>query len=291
LVGDLQTKLAGAQTPVLRATYQKNLDALHQAFKLTSPEVSTEDSLADLPAVQPSVGPDLLDGSVARRFEPIVVEASSHHAGLPTATTFLAVVATLMAASSAYFALSARKFATAATKLESSADLANERQLANQFKPAQVLLDAGILRNRKLSFCNRGTTPIEIAWFGAVYLTKGEKDSATDPAKWDEGLAAKATGFTYSRYNSGFCKDFRLRLGPGEQRDVVFKSDADPRCAFDGQGLFWAASVARGGGPPESASPPAATAGMGKNKRAATEPAADYAAGLIDGECVNLGGS
>jgi len=295
---DLQVKLAGARTPGLRTTYEKNVAALERAYRVLAPEAEMEDLARDLPAAQPTVDADQLERSAAAKrpsaeapeLPSEAAPAKGSSALLPPATTVLAFVATGLITLSAFLALSSSKLRTEVKKEEEASDLVAARQAAAKYASAEELLRSGALRNGRLRLCNRSSRSLEIGWLAAISLQKDDL-----PAGADRALAEQTSGFKVVTYNSGFCgHDFGITLAPGAEQAVEMRSQ-DPRCRFDGQALFYALSVQR---PEEPAPAPAeATAGRaGKKPEAAEKPPGEpgttwWTSGLLNGrdECVSVG--
>jgi len=292
---DLQAKLASARTPTLQATYQRNLDSVAEARRLLAPNLLTEDVLADLPAVQPSVGPDSLDmsdmrGAVA---DPIQVTAdpARSQGAWSAGMTFFIFVSSGLLATFAFFALSTQKINKELAKIASNPEFAKAREEAAQFQTAAKLQKAGILVNGKLRLCNKAAVPLPIRWIGAVRLGKGEM-----PPDADLELAKEASGYKVETFNSAFCPEVHLTLAPGEEKALDFSS-LDGKCKWDGSALFWSLAYdLRTAPPPEAPPPPAAhvTPPKGKKGQAATpaQPSEVFVSGVLNGkdECVALGG-
>ncbi len=292
---DLQVKLAGARTPNLKNTYEKNLAALDRAYRqLSRGPVPIESIAADLPSAQPVLGAELMvEPAHQGRPEPEEeeLEEAAHAKGvsvLPKATSFFVFTATGLLALLAVFGLSSTKLATTVRKEEESADLQSARQAAAKYASVETLLRSGALRNGKLRLCNRTQEAIEIEWLSATSLRKDIL-----PPGADRKLAEMASGFKVATYNSGFCgRDFKLVLPPGAEQAVELRSQ-DPRCQFDGQALFYALSVQRraAGGQLPAEAAPAAGVRAAKAGRS-DEPGTTYwQAGLLDGkgQCVSVG--
>ena len=305
LAQDLQVKLAGARSPNLRSTYERNLAELHKAFnKLSHGQRAFAGELADLPSAQPMVGPDLIEGSGAmKRPQPAEEEPLGEAAPakgsagiLPGATTFLVFLAAALFALVAFFALSAGKIEKAVKKAEEAPDLVSARQAAVKYASAEALLKSGALRNGKLRLCNRSSRPLEIDWLSTVFLQKTDL-----PPGAERELAALASGFKLGTYNSGFCgRDFKVVLSPGAEQAIELHSD-DPRCNFDGLALFYALALQRPA-EPEPAQSEASARGAGRRQaRGAEPPPRDkqpgepgttfWQSGVLSGraECVSVG--
>jgi hypothetical protein len=226
LAGDLESKLAQARTPNLKATYQRNLDELRKAAELLSPGFTTVD-VADLPAAAPTVVPHEMDISLpeaVRLMGEKPPDAAEPKAGLPSPITVtLGFITMGLIAMSAFFNLSAGKAAKALTKKMADPDITKAHQDAIRYKEVEPLFGANVLTNSRLKLCNKGTQPYEVAWMGAVYAT-------TSPD----------TGRTVLRsFNSGFCgADFKVVVPPGGE--VAVDANSNDKCKWDGQGLFYA---------------------------------------------------
>jgi hypothetical protein len=304
LARDLQVKLAGARSPNLKSTYERNLAELQKAFhRLSHGQQAFAGELADLPSAQPMV-PDLIEGSgVMKQPQPEEEEplgeaapAKGSSGILPGATTFLVFLAAGLFALVAFFALSAGKIEKAVKKAEEAPDLVNARQAAAKYGPAAALLKSGALRNGKLRLCNRSSRALEIDWLSTIFLQKTDLASGAD-----RELAALASGFKLGTYNSGFCgRDFKVVLSPGAEQAIELHSE-DPRCNFDGLALFYALALQRPGAP-EPAESEASAKGAGRRKARGAEPAARekqpgepgttfWQSGLLGGrnECVSVG--
>jgi pSer/pThr/pTyr-binding forkhead associated (FHA) protein len=297
---ELQAKLAGAHNANLRSTYERNLVALHQAFRHLSRGSEPFGDVADLPSAQPVVAAEMIDGSgvmkrTAAEEIPLgeAAAAKGSESLLPPATSVLVFAATVLLAMTAFFALSKGKLVTAVKKLDEAPELVNARQAAARLAPTETLLKAGAFRNGKLRLCNRASRPLEIDWLSAVYISKTDVPAGADPE-----FAKLASGFKLGTYNSGFCgSDFHLVLSPGSEQAVELRSQ-EGRCNFDGAAVFYALSVQR---PPEVAPSPEAPARPGARPKPAPSPEAEkqpgepgttfWQSGLLNGRdaCVSVG--
>ncbi len=290
---DLHVKLAGARTPNLKHTYEKNLAALDKAYRqLARGPVPIESIAADLPSAQPVLGAELMAEPTHERPEPEEdLEEAAHAKGvsvLPKATSFFVFLATGLLALLAFFGLSSTKLATTVRKAEESADLQSARQAAARYAPVQALLRSGALRNGKLRLCNHTQQAIEIEWLSVVSLRKDIL-----PPVADRKLAEMASGFKVATYNSGFCgRDFKISLAPGAEQAVEMRSQ-DPRCQFDGQALFYALSVQRRAAGAQVPAEAAPAPGVPARKAARSDDSETtyWQAGLLDGkdQCVSVG--
>ena len=148
---DLETRVANARTPNLKATYQKNLDDLKRAAELLAPGMTTVDAM-DLPSVQPTVVPDEMDISIPAPVRAALVHldetAPERQSGVPAlSTTVLSFTAMILVAVCAYFSLSKGKIlkeinANAALP-EYKVEIDNEKK----FAPMDTLEKAGALKN------------------------------------------------------------------------------------------------------------------------------------------------
>jgi len=300
---ELQTKLAGARSATLKSTYEKNLVALHKAFRHVSKSGEPFGDVSDLPSAQPMVAADMIEGSgVMKRpgAEEIplgeAAEAKGASSLLPPATSFLVFTATGLLALIAFFALSAGKIEKGVKKQEEAPELVNARQAATRLAPTEALLRGGAFRNGKLRLCNRSSRPLEIDWLSAIYIQKSDVPAGADPE-----LAKLTTGFKLEKYNSAFCgNDFHLTLAPGAEQAVELRSQ-EGRCGFDGAAVFYAISLRR----PAEAAPaetPAPVPRPGARSRAAApspepdkqpgEPGTTFwQSGLLGGKegCVSVG--
>jgi hypothetical protein len=224
---DLETKLANARTPNLKATYQRNLDELRKAAELLSPGFTTVD-VADLPAAAPTVVPHEMDISLpeaVRMLGEKPPDAAEPRAGLPpTSAVVIGFAAMGMVAMAAYFGLSAGKQAKALDKKRQDPAIVKEHDDAVKFKEIEGLANANILANSALKLCNKGSQPAQVNWLGAVYAT-------TSPD----------TGKTILRsFNSDYCRaDFNVTIPAGGEQAIEGRGTTD-RCKWDGKGLFYA---------------------------------------------------
>lgn len=227
LSSDLQTKLANARTPHLKSTYQRNLDELRKAAELLSPGFTTVDT-ADLPAAAPTVIPDELDMSIPAPVRAAMAEkppeAAEPKSGLPpTSTVILGFTAMLLLAASAFLNLSAGKLRKERDKKMADPAIVQEQKDAERYKAVEALAAARVLDNGTLKLCNKGTQTFEASWVGAVY-------AATD----DAGKPV------LNSFNSGWCgSELRVAVPAGAEQTVDIKG-SDPRCRWDGKGLFYA---------------------------------------------------
>ncbi len=226
LAGDLETKLANARTPHLKTTYQRNIDELRKAAELLSPGFTTVD-VADLPAAAPTVVPHEMDISLpeaVRMMGEKPPDAAQPKSGLPpTSAVASGFIAMGLVAMAAFFNLSAGKSDKARKKIEGDPAFAQARQDAIKYKTVADLAAAGVLANGKLKLCNKGSQPFEASWVGAVYSTKSP----------DTGKMVLST------FNSGYCgNDLKVVVPAGGEKAVDI-SGSDPRCRWDGQGLFY----------------------------------------------------
>jgi len=227
MAADLETKLANARTPHLKTTYQRNLDELQKAAEMLSPGFTTVD-VADLPAAAPTVVPHEMDISLpeaVRMMGERPPDADQPKAGLPPASAVAIGFITMgMIAMTAYFGLSAGKQRKALDKKLADPAIVQAGNDAIKYKSIEALEQAGALVNGKLKLCNKGTQPFEVGWIGAVYSAKSPDTGKT----------------VLTSFNSGFCggNDLRVVISPGGEKAIDI-SGSDPRCKWDGQGLFY----------------------------------------------------
>jgi hypothetical protein len=230
LAGDLETKLANARTPHLKATYQRNIDELRKAAELLSPGFTDVD-VADLPAAAPTVVPHEMDISLpeaVRMLGEKPPDAAEPKAGLPpTSAVTIGFLAMGMVAMAAYFGLSAGKERKDLLKLRDNPEYIKEQQDAIRYKEIEGLATANVLGNSALRLCNKGSQPAQVLWLGAVYAT-----------------VSPDTGKTILRaYNSDYCRaDFSVTVAPGAEQAIEGKGSTD-RCKWDGKGIFYAVAL------------------------------------------------
>jgi hypothetical protein len=287
LSADFEARIRSAQTPHLQRTWQKNLDELREAVRVLAPDVLLDYTVSDLPSAQPVVGADAID-SPPSLIRPPAAAAPQPPARTPPGrassrtrplVTLLAGTSMVLVAASVFFSLSASKTEQEIAKRQSDTAYLGARETVTRLAPVETLLRSGALRNGKLKLCNRASVPVEIAWLGAVYLRP-----AALPAGSDAELAAKASGFEVTTFNSAFCaREFDLTLEPGEERELRLQS-SEPRCAWDGSALFWSLAAQRAGTP--AAGPEAAAAPSEADKGTV------WRSGLVDaaGGCVDVRG-
>lgn len=228
LSSDLETRLANARTPHLKSTYQRNLDELRKAAELLSPGFTTVD-VADLPSAAPTVVPDELDMSIPAPVRAAMAErpreAAEMQSGLPPTSAVLVGAAGMLAlAMAAFFNLSAGKLGKELDKKLADPSIVQAQNDAVRYKAIEPLAQAGVLENGTLKLCNKGTQTLEASWVGAVYSAK-----APDTGK-----------LVLNSFNSGWCgADLRVAVPAGGEQQVDIKG-SDPRCRWDGKGLFYA---------------------------------------------------
>jgi hypothetical protein len=226
LAGDLETKLANARTPHLKTTYQRNLDELRKAAEVLSPGFTDVD-VADLPAAAPTVVPHEMDISMpeaVRMMGEKPPAAAEPKAGLPPASAVaIGFMAMGMLAMIAFFNLSAGKINKQKMKDDSDPAIVKEQNDAITYKSVAALAEGGILNNGALKLCNKGTQTYQVAWMGAVYA----------------GKSADTGKVVLNSFNSGWCgADLNLTVPVGTEQSIDVRG-SDPRCRWDGKGLFY----------------------------------------------------
>ena len=222
---DLETRVANARTPNLKATYQKNLDDLKRAAELLAPGMTTVDAM-DLPSVQPTVVPDEMDISIPAPVRAALVHldetAPERQSGVPAlSTTVLSFTAMILVAVCAYFSLSKGKIQKEINANAALPEYKVEIDNAKKFGPMDTLEKAGALKNGTLKLCNKSGQALQALWLGAIY-----------------GLPDKDGNLQIKSYNSQFCPDeFKLSVPAGGQVPVKLQG-ASEICNWDGQGLF-----------------------------------------------------
>ena len=222
---DLETRLANARTPNLKATYQKNLDDLKRAAEILAPGMTTVDA-QDLPSVQPTVVPDEMDISIPAPVRAALVHldetAPERQSGVPAkSTTVLSFTIMILVAVCAYFSLGKSKILKETNALINSAEYKDAIAQQKKFAPMDTLEKAGALKAGTLKLCNKSSHTLQALWLGAMY---GAPDK-------DGNLQIKS-------YNSQFCPDdFKLSVPAGGQVPVKLHG-ASEFCNWDGQGLF-----------------------------------------------------
>jgi hypothetical protein len=225
MTADLESRLANARTPNLKATYQKNLDDVKSAAELLAPGMASVEAY-DLPSVQPTVVPDEMDISIPAPVRAALVhldeEAPERQSGVPAkATTILSFTVMSLVAVCAFFSMSKTKIVKETNAFLSSPEFKEGTSLAQRYAPMDTLEKAGALKNSPLKVCNKSGQALNVLWLGAVY---GAPDK-------DGNLQIKG-------YNSQFCgEEFKLNVPAGAQVPVSFQGGSE-FCNWDGQGLF-----------------------------------------------------
>jgi hypothetical protein len=222
---DLESRLANARTPDLKATYQKNLDDVKRAAELLVPGMASVDA-QDLPSVQPTVVPDEMDISIPAPVRAALVhldeDAPERQSGAPAkATTILSFTVMCLIAVCAFFSMSKTKIVKETKAFLTSPEYKEGTSLAQRYAPMDTLEKAGALKNGPLKLCNKSGQALNVLWLGSVY---GAPDK-------DGNLQIKG-------YNSQFCaEDFKLSVPASAQVPVKLQG-ASEFCNWDGQGLF-----------------------------------------------------
>jgi hypothetical protein len=229
MAADVETRIANARTPNLKATYERNLEDLRKAAELLSPGFTTVD-VADLPAAAPTVIPDELDMSlpapVRLAIQDKPPDVAQNTSGLPPLmTTVLGFIGMFGLAMWAFFSLKSGKIEKELKKVEEAPEISKAKADAATYKSVEELYNAKVLDNGTLKLCNKGTQTYEVTFLGSVFAAKTE------------------TGETQLRsFNSLYCgADFKLSIPPGGEATVNAKG-ANARCQWDGKGLFYAAA-------------------------------------------------
>jgi pSer/pThr/pTyr-binding forkhead associated (FHA) protein len=222
---DLETRIANARTPNLKATYQKNLDDLKAAAEQLAPGMTTVD-VQDLPSVQPTVVPDEMDISIPAPVRAALVHldetAPERQSGVPaTSTTVISFTVMSLIAVCAFFAMAKTKITKETKAFAASPEFKEANTLAVRYAPMDTLEKAGALKNGTLKLCNKSSHPLQAIWLGAVF---GAPDK-------DGNLQIKS-------YNSQFCgEEFKLTVPANGQVPVRLQGSSE-FCNWDGQGLF-----------------------------------------------------
>jgi hypothetical protein len=228
-VADLEARRQQARTPNLKATYQKNLAEAKAAAELLAPGVAAVD-VQDLPSVQPTVVPDEMDISIPAPVRAALVHldesAPERQSGVPArATTILSFTAMTLLAMCAYFALSQGKMRKELVAKNASPEFKDATAKRGLYAPMDTLEKAGALDNGSVKICNRSRAALDVVWLGATFGAMGA----------DRTLKVRS-------FNSLFCDDFKLTVPAGAEVPVSVKG-ANENCAWDGHGLFAAATV------------------------------------------------
>jgi hypothetical protein len=151
-------------------------------------------------------------------------EAAEPKSGLPPASAVaIGFLAMGMVALAAFFNLSAGKINKQKIKDDADPAIVKEHDDAIKYRSVEALAKAGILNNGTLKLCNKGTQTYQVAWMGAVYSGKSADTGKT----------------ILSSFNSGWCgADLNVTVPVGTEQTVDIRG-SDPRCRWDGKGLFY----------------------------------------------------
>lgn len=222
---DLESRIASARTPNLKATYQKNLEDVRRAGDLLAPGMSSVDPM-DLPSVQPTVVPDEMDISIPAPVRAALVHldesAPERQSGVPArATTILSFTVMTLIAVCAYFKLAQGKITKEMNTFVASPEYKDELTKELKFGPMDTLEKAGALKQGTLKLCNKSSHNLPVLWLGSMY-----------------GAADKEGDLKIKSYNSLFCaEEFKLSVPAGGQVPVKLQGPSE-FCNWDGQGLF-----------------------------------------------------